>query len=119
MASEITIALRDYDPTIVDAYRALFPDDPGKSPELLDWRFAANPHGRAKFAIASSSDGILGMIALVPTKLRNLPGEALGYQAIDTSVHPSARGRGLFVKMGKLAEDPAVLGGDTASHMPS
>jgi hypothetical protein len=115
----LSISLGGYDSAIADAYRRLFPDDPDKSDELLDWRFYRNPHGRAKFASASSADGVLGMIALVPTRLRNLAGGRLGYQAIDTSVHHSCRGRGLFVKMGALAQDPEALGGDVLWGFPN
>jgi hypothetical protein len=107
-----SISLGGYDSAISDAYRRLFPDDPDKSDELLDWRFHRNPHGPAKFALALSADDVVGMIALVPTRLRNLAEGRLGYPAIDTSVHHSCRGRGLFVKMGALAQDPEALRGD-------
>jgi hypothetical protein len=59
------------------------------------------------------------MIALLPTRLRNLGGGALGYQAIDTCVHESVRGAGLFVKMGTLAQDPSALGGDVLWGFPN
>lgn len=119
MDSDITVALRDYDDSIVAAYQRLFPGDPDKSPELLNWRFGSNPHGRARFAVATRSGQPVGMIALVPTRLANASGSALGFQAIDTIVDPSCQGRGLFVKMGSLAQDPAILAGDVLWGFPN
>ena len=110
MDGEFRISIRAFDPVVERAYRVLFPADPQKSAQLLDWRMQANPHGSARFALAERGDDIVGMIALVPTRLRNLPGNPLAYQAIDTAVHPSCRGQGLFVKMGALAQDPSGLG---------
>jgi len=107
----IDISIRSYDEQIQQAYRSLFPGDPQKSPELLDWRFQANPHGLAKFAVAVEGSEIVGMIALVPTRLVGSKAAMTGYQAIDTVVHPSFRGRGLFVRMGAAAQDKEALGG--------
>jgi hypothetical protein len=112
---DIGVSLRDYDYSIAEAYRALFPGDADKSPERLKWRFKDNPHGQTRFAVATRGDRVVGMIALVPTKLGRAPGSGRGYQAIDTIVDPSCQGQGLFVKMGLLAQDPAGLGGDVLS----
>ena len=117
--SAIDVSLRDYDDSILEAYRVLFPGDPDKSPELLKWRFHANPHGPARFAIATRDDGAVGMIALVPTALGNAPGTGRGYQAIDTVVDRSCQGQGLFVKMGLLAQDAAMLGGEVLWGFPN
>jgi GNAT superfamily N-acetyltransferase len=115
VGSEISISLRGFDDSIDQAYRTLFPKDPDKSARLLNWRFRSNPHGQTQFAVAADGGRIVGMIALIPTRLRNAPGKGLGYQAVDTAVHPAYRGHGLFVKMGLLAQDPAALGGDILS----
>ncbi len=69
--------------------------------------------------IATDGKRVVGMIALVPTRLRNSPGRGLGYQAIDTAVHSSCRGQGLFVKMGSLAQDPAAVGGEVLWGFPN
>ena len=116
---EITVGLREFDRSIEQAYELLFPGDPDKSPEMLRWRFCANPHGRARFAVASVGDRVAGMIALVPTRLTNAPGSALGYQAIDTVVHPSFQGRSLFVKMGSAAQRAEALGGQILWGFPN
>lgn len=118
-ASAIGVSLRDYDDFIVEAYRALFSGDPDKSPELLKWRFRDNPHGPARFAIATRGNAAVGMIALVPTALGNAFGEGRGYQAIDTVVDQQCQGQGLFVKMGLIAQDPVKLGADVLWGFPN
>lgn len=119
MDPDIEISLGDYDDSIASAYSSLFPGDPDKSPELLSWRFRSNPHGPARFALATRGIQPVGLIALVPTRLVNASGSGLGYQAIDTVVDPSFQGRGLFVKMGSLAQDSAALGGDILWGFPN
>jgi GNAT superfamily N-acetyltransferase len=115
----ISISLRAFDDSIREAYKTLFPGDPDKSEDLLDWRFRRNPHGLAKFAVATKDGQTVGLIALVPTRLRSGSAEVLGYQAIDTAVHPSCRGRGLFVRTGELAQDPDGLGGEVIWGFPN
>jgi hypothetical protein len=117
--SEIGVSLRGFDDSIRRAYESLFPGDPDKSFDMLDWRFRRNPHGEGRFAVASHGDQIVGLIALVPTQLRTPGRDVPGYQAIDTAVHPSCRGRGLFVKMGRLAQDPQAFGGDVLWGFPN
>jgi GNAT superfamily N-acetyltransferase len=119
VGGEISISLRGFDDSIDQAYRTLFPKDPDKSARLLNWRFRSNPHGQPRFAVAADGGRIVGMIALIPTRLRNAPGKGLGYQAVDTAVHPAYRGHGLFVKMGLLAQDPAALGGEILWGFPN
>jgi hypothetical protein len=115
VGSSVDISLRSYDGHIFQAYRRLFPDDSQKSPELLEWRFLASPHGPAKFAVSSADGEIVGMIALIPTPLLGCGGLERGYQAIDTVVDPSFRGRRLFVRMGEAAQDSRTLGGEILS----
>jgi hypothetical protein len=115
----LSVSLRGFDASIRDAYPELFPDEPDKSADILEWRFGANPHGNARFAVASQGDAVAGMIALVPTRLRSNGGVMLGYQAIDTVVDPAFRGRGLFVAMGSAAQDRSALGGDLLWGFPN
>lgn len=109
MTEAPTVCLHDYDATVASAYRLFFPENPEKSAEFLDWRFRRNPHGHGKFAVATAGEAVTGMIALSPTLLRNVDWEPLAYQAIDTFVDPSARGGGLFLKLGSIAQDPLAL----------
>ena len=110
------ISLRPFDTAVEEGYRRLFPGEPDKASDVLNWRFRENPHGLARFAAAMEGGDLVGMIALVPTRLLNASGEH-GYQAIDTAVHPSQRGKGLFVKMGTAAQDG--LGGDILWGFPN
>ena len=119
MEGSAGISFRLFDETIQKAYAKLFAGDPDKTPEMLHWRFDRNPHGRTKFAVAANGDEVIGMIALVPTRLRNAPGSGIGYQAIDTAVDAAFRGQGLFVKMGSIAQEPAQLGGDILWGFPN
>ena len=116
METSAGISLRPFDSAVEEGYRRLFSGEPDKAQDLLEWRFRDNPHGPAKFAVATEGGDVVGMIALVPTSLVNAPGEH-GYQAIDTAVHPSQRGKGLFVQMGKTAQ--AELGGDVLWGFPN
>ncbi|HWJ59868.1 MAG TPA: hypothetical protein VNR68_09585 [Sphingomicrobium sp.] len=109
------ISLRPFDRVVEEGYRRLFPGEPDKAPDVLKWRFQDNPHGRAKFAAAMEGDDLVGMIALVPTRLVNTAA-CSGYQAVDTAVEASQRGKGLFVKIGNAAQ--AQMGGDILWGFP-
>lgn len=119
MDDEIRIKVCEFGPSVEQAYRTLFPGDPDKSSELLNWRSLLNPHGPTRFVVASRGNDPVGMIALIATRLRDGSDRRPGYQAVDTAVHPSCRGKGLFVKMGKVAQDPALLGGDMLWGFPN
>jgi GNAT superfamily N-acetyltransferase len=115
----IAVSLRTFDDIVLDGYRSLFPGDPEKTLDQLNWRFRSNPHGEARFAIACAGDVVVGMIALVPTRLRTATDDGLCYQAIDTAVHPSWQGQGLFVKIGRVAQDAANLGAEILWGFPN
>ena len=115
MESSADISLRPFDRVVEEGYRRLFPGDPDKAADVLKWRFQDNPHGPAKFAAAMEGDDLVGMIALVPTRLVNTAA-CSGYQAVDTAVEASQRGKGLFVKIGNAAR--AQLGGDILWGFP-
>ena len=113
------ISVRAFDATVIEAYRQLFPNDPGKTEALLRWRFEGNPHGPAKFVVAEQGGRIAGMIALVPSRLGNGPTALRGYQAIDTAVHPDWRGRGIFVELGTAAQSQEALNADVLWGFPN
>lgn len=119
MSSSVKLSLVSFGDDVRRAYARLFAGDPDKAPALLDWRFAANPHGAAKFAVAMDGGEVVGMIALVPTRLRSGGKAALGYQAIDTMVDEAYRGHGLFVKLGALAQVAERLGGSVLWGLPN
>ena len=96
-----------FGPDIVGAYDSLFPESRAEKLPLLSWRFEHGPHGPGQFALARDEGRIIGMIALVATRLRIGPALELGYQAIDTVVDPAYRGRGVFVGLGEAAQTRA------------
>jgi GNAT superfamily N-acetyltransferase len=106
----IRYSVQPFGPEIVEAYGRLFPEFAAdKSPALLSWRFERSPHGPGLFAVArdESDVRIIGMIALVATRLRIGAGTQLAYQAIDTVVDPNYRGKGVFVGLGEAAQNNA------------
>lgn len=117
MSSALKLSLREHDEVVRGGYERLFRDDPQLSAELLGWRSDGNPHGKSKFAIAQDGGEVVGMIALIPTQLRGAAGEFAAYQAVDTAVDPACRGKGLFVKLGALAQDQ--LGADLLWGFPN
>ncbi|MXP13327.1 GNAT family N-acetyltransferase [Altererythrobacter confluentis] len=101
----ITFEIVSFGTEIKAAYANLFGGE--KSPEMLKWRFEDNPHGRGKFAIAREGDNIIGMIALISTRFSFGGRTYTGIQAVDTIVAPEARGKALFVRMGKAIYEHA------------
>lgn len=98
----MTFDVVPYDAEIEAAYLRLFPDDKEqKTPEILRWRFVDNPHGRGFFSIVRQDGQIVGMIALIATKIRAGDNIVKGIQAVDTIVSPEAQGKFLFSRMGK------------------
>ena len=119
MHPDVRVSLHEFDDLVAAAYRKLFPGDPDKTAAMLDWRMLGNPHGPARFVLTHVGDDAVGMIALIPTKLRAPDGETLGYQAIDAAVDPAMQGRGLFTKMGSFAQEPGRLGGEILWGFPN
>lgn len=93
---------------IEDAYIRLFPEAAeAKNRAMLQWRFRDNPHGVGYFAIARDEAEIVGMIALIATRINANGRTVSAAQAVDTIVAPAARGKALFVRMGKAIYDHA------------
>jgi GNAT superfamily N-acetyltransferase len=116
----IHYAVEPFEPEIVEAYRRMFPESADhKGLAVLRWRFEESPHGPGLFAVARDNGRIIGMIALVATKLRVGAELHLAYQAIDTVVDPAYRGRGVFVGLGQAAQDSANHGGRVLWGFPN
>ena len=104
----IDYSVQPFSAEIVAAYRRLFPESATeKSDAQLSWRFERGPHGPGLFAVARAGGDrqIVGMIALVATRLRIGSTLQSAYQAIDTVVDPAFRGRGVFIGLGQAAQD--------------
>jgi GNAT superfamily N-acetyltransferase len=112
--SAIRYSIAPFGPDIMDAYARLFPEYAAeKTPELLSWRIERGPHGPGRFAIARDGAGgkIIGILGMVPTRLRVGAEVHPAHQAIDLVVDPAFRGRGVFTGLGQALQDSAAEDG--------
>lgn len=92
-------------------YATFFPEqNEANSRGKLEWRFERNPAGAGRIVVAEANGEIVGLSSYVPAVIQAGDETATGYQAIDSFVHPSMRGRGLFSELARTfvqrAEDP-------------
>lgn len=116
--ASIIYSVEPFSQSIRDAYSQLFSNSPEKLADV-NWRFGRNDHGSARFAVAKQEGEIVGMIALEPTLLRGRFGELMGMQAIDTIVSPSARGKFIFVRLGKIVHESPQVDADLVWGFPN
>lgn len=84
---------------------------PRVRPDVLKWRYRSNVGGQALIGQATMDDKTIGMTPFMRVSLKG-QGEALhAYHAIDTIVHPDARGKGVFVNLGQVTCEAARLQG--------
>lgn len=109
----ISFTVRPFSTALEDAYKRLFPQAQDvKNIDQLRWRFGGSPHGAGYFAVAEDADTIVGMIALIPTRITVRDEQSIvAYQAVDAIVDPAYRGKGLFVGMGRAAHERTDLHG--------
>jgi hypothetical protein len=90
---------RDANPGDRPALTAVFNDAFHRrdTPELLDWRYDKNPHGRAWTVVAAAPDGSLaGAYSYVPRKFEIGGARSLVMQASDAMVFPRWQRKGIF-----------------------
>ena len=114
----ISYTIEPYSSSIREAFARLFPDEPDKLADV-DWRFGPPEGNSAKFAISRKNDEIVGMIALVPTPLQGRFGTLKGFQAIDTVVDPAARGKFIFIRLGKIIHESPLVDADLVWGFPN
>ena len=119
----ISYSIKAFGPEIVEAYQRLFlnPADDQDVARLV-WRFEQGPHGPGLFAVARDNEArnqIIGMIALLATRIRIGASTSLAYQAIDTVVDPVYRDRRVFVSLGRVAQDGALHQGEVLWGFPN
>lgn len=73
-----------------------------RSPAYLDWAFRSGAgQGWAAVARDNQRDGtVVGVLALLPTRVGTTSGAVNGFQAVDLVVDPGYRGRGIFMGLG-------------------
>ncbi len=105
--------IRDYRLDDVDALRDLFAVvfHQVRPREHFVWKYHDNPVGRAVITVAEASSGIVGVYALVPTRIRLGDRLVLGAQSLDTMTHTDFRGQGMFVALARACMETASANG--------
>lgn len=113
----IAYSIEPFSNSIREAYANLFADMPDKLAEL-SWRFDLGI--KAHFAVARQANNeIVGMIALAPTPLRGAFGALMAVQAIDTIVSKLARGKFIFVRLGRIIHESPLVNADVVWGFPN
>lgn len=103
--SQFTFTLTRFSEEVVAFYRVLHGDQLARSgEEMIAWKLRDHPAGPGEVLLArdAKTEAPCGLLAFVPARLRQPDGSILlGAQAIDTIVAPEARGKWLFVLMGR------------------
>lgn len=89
---------------LVAQYALLMPSVP---PEVLNWRYKTNIGGQALIGQALMDGKIVGMTPFMRVGLKSRDVRLSAYHAIDTVVHPDARGKGVFVSLGRATCEAA------------
>lgn len=98
---EISYDLVSYSDSVRDAYLKLLPEqEQAVARGKLEWKFRDHPGGSGLVAIATTTEqGIVGVNAFMPGRMKLGERTVSGYQSMDTVVSPSARGQGVFSKL--------------------
>ncbi|MFN0207013.1 MAG: GNAT family N-acetyltransferase [Planctomycetota bacterium] len=95
-------------PSLTSVFNAAFKrNDP---PELLDWRYDRNPHGKAWTVVAAAEDNheLAGAYSYVP-RMFMINGIATKvFQASDAMVFPNWQRKGIFTKLDDLLAERAA-----------
>ena len=89
---------------LLEAYARWGLERGAKGPDAINWALDANI---PNFAVARTSDRIVGISANIPRKMVLEGKYRLGFQAVDSFVDISMRGNGLFHKMAKAFSENA------------
>lgn len=80
---------------------------PGVRPDVLKWRYRSNIGGQALIGQAKMNGETIGMTPFLRVSLKGQAKPLHAYHAIDTIVHPDARGKGVFVSLGQVTCEAA------------
>jgi len=74
--------------------------DPVRRIDYLEWLYQRNPNGECRLALAIGNDGAyVGMMALIPFRMVSSADIITAVAVVHVLVHPTYRGRNLFVRM--------------------
>lgn len=96
--------LRKAKPTDQEAIVALLKCSLGetllpKSVKLWQWKHVDNPFGKSPVLVAESGGEIVGVRAFMPWRFAREGQSVKALRAVDTAIHPSFQGKGIFKKL--------------------
>lgn len=83
---------------LIAHYNTLMPSIPL---EVLNWRYRNNVEGPGLIGQAVMGDKVVGMTPFMRVRLKGEHAPINAFHAIDTIVAPEARGKGVFVELGR------------------
>ena len=72
--------------------------------EYLDWLYNRNPFGQGRIVAALERGLLIGMMGLIPFRLRCDDGTFIAHMVVNVLTHPRHRTKSLFVKMIRVAK---------------
>jgi GNAT superfamily N-acetyltransferase len=76
-----------------------------KTVEFWDWKHNENPFGKSKMILAFDGEMLVGVRAFMCWQFSNVSETLKCVRAVDTAVHPSYQGKGIFSKLTMAALD--------------
>ena len=108
--SDPDIRIEALSDTLLETYRTTTVLDRGdEGAEAISWAFQSNPN---PFAVARHNDEIVGLSAYVKTRMKFGAARGHGYQAVDSFVSSTMRGKGVFTKLASTYDDYVGETGD-------
>jgi hypothetical protein len=80
--------------------------------DYLRWLYEQNPHGDGKIAAAIEGGLLLAMMALIPLKIRAGTSLIRANMVFNVLTHPAHRGKNLFVKLIRAAQQHCERAGE-------
>lgn len=106
--SEIHVSIEGLSPALVDAYAASGMVRGQAGDKALTWAFGGN---MTPFAVARAEGQIVGISANLRQQMKCGNVEGTGFQAVDSFVSPSMRGRGVFGRLARAYDEHAGQAG--------
>lgn len=92
---------------LADLFLTVWPDEHTLDARYLTWLYRDNPRGRAIGVNAWSHDEIVGHYAVIPIRALRQGKTVDAALSLNTAVHPSQRGKGLFTALANATYDIA------------
>ncbi|MEW5423400.1 GNAT family N-acetyltransferase [Amorphus sp. 3PC139-8] len=96
-----TIAIESLNSEICHAYSSADLSRGASGPDAIAWTFRDNPE---PFSVAREAGSIVGISGYIKSRMKFGPSTGHSYQAIDSYVSPSMRGKGVFTALAQAYE---------------